>query len=149
MKLLALGWVAAGLVASVSTVSAATLRLDATSLSPDWASFEVVFSDTGDGLLQYEEITSHTGLLGSDGTLFDFLAGVPTIPDISTVGGPCNQEPDRWCFVSREMGLGVTITTDEFTYLISAVSVDEPGLLSLLAIGMGVLVRLRRRETPH
>lgn len=149
MKLLALGWIAAGLVASVSTVSAATLRLDVTSLSPDWASFEVVFNDTGDGLLQYEEITSHTGLLGSDGTLFDFLAGVPTIPDISTEGGPCNQGPDRWCFVSREIGLGVTITTDEFAYLISAVSVDEPGLLSLLAIGMGFFVRPRRRKRPH
>jgi hypothetical protein len=49
MKPLALVWIAAGLVASVSTVSAATLRLDVTSLTPDWADFEVVFDDAGDG----------------------------------------------------------------------------------------------------
>ena len=149
MKPLALVWIAAGLVASVSTVSAATLRLDVTSLRPeDWADFEVVFDDAGDGLLQYEEITSHTGLLGSDGTLFDFLAGVPTIPDISTVGGVCGLDPDTWCFVNRDIGLGVTVTTDSFTYSISPVAVDQPTMLSLFAIGLGVLLqRSRRRDT--
>jgi hypothetical protein len=67
---------------------------------------------------------------------------VPTIPDISTVGGVCGLDPDTWCFVNRDIGLGVTVTS------ISPVAVDEPTMLSLFAIGLGVLLQRLPRRAP-
>ena len=75
------------------------------------------------------------------------LLGVPTIEGISTLGGPCGPSPDRWCFVSFDIGIGVSVTTDTWTYLISPAAVDEPASLSLLVIALGVLAgRLRRTK---
>jgi hypothetical protein len=139
MRKFALTLLAAGLLSSWGTASAATLRLDA--VSPDTGDpvFDVLFNDSGDGLLQYEEIISTSGiLLGTD--LYSALLGVPTIDGVSTEGGPCGPFSDRWCFVSFDIGLAVTITTDSFTYLITSVTVDEPTILSLLALGLAALV---------
>lgn len=139
----ALALFAAVLLGSWSTASAIPLHLDAFN-SDGSTAFDVLFEDTGDGLLQYEEILSTSGLLlGTD--LFDHLLGVPTIEGISTVGGPCGPDPDRWCFVNFDIGLGVSVTTDTWTYSIGPVAVDEPASLSLLVIALAVLAaRLRR-----
>jgi len=140
----ALALFAAVLLGSWGTANAATLRLEALGAGSGDFAFDVLFEDTGDGLLQFEEILSTSGLLlGTD--LYDHLLGVPTIEGISTLGGPCGPDPDRWCFVSFDIGLGVSVTTDEFTYSIGPVAVDEPASLSLLVIALGVLtVRFRR-----
>jgi len=50
--------------------------------------------------------------------------------------------------VNRDIGLGVTVTTDSFTYSISPVAVDEPTMLSLFVIGLGVLLQRSRRRAP-
>ena len=82
----ALALCAAVLLGSWGTASAVPLQLDAFN-SDGSTAFDVLFEDTGDGLLQYEEILSTSGLLlGTD--LYDSLSGVPTIEGISTVGGP-------------------------------------------------------------
>ena len=144
MKSLALTWIAAGLL--VGSANAAMLRLDATSLDPGINDFDVLFDDTGDGLLQYEEIISSSGLLFADGGSFPRLFGVPDLEDVSTIGGPC-VDPGSWCFLNAEGDLSVSITTDTFTYLISPVSVDEPSMMSLLAVGAWLLLlRTRRRK---
>ena len=136
---------AVALLGSWGTASAVTLRLDALSPDTNDAVFNVVFEDTGDGLLQFEEILSTSGIqLGSD--LYSALLGVPTIEDVSTLGGPCGPFPDRWCFVSFDIGLAVTITTDSFTYSISPAAVDEPASLLLLVIALGFLVYRGRRD---
>jgi hypothetical protein len=141
----ALALFAVVLLGSWGTASAVTLRLDAVGAADPAFGFDVVFEDTGDGLLQFEEIVSSSGLLFADGGFFPNLLGVPTIAGISTVGGPCGPDPDRWCFVNFDIGLSVSITTDEFTYSISPVAVGEPASLSLLVIALGVLAgRLRR-----
>ena len=149
MRRLALTLLAASLLSFLGTANAITLRLDAISPDPDSQfGFDVIFDDTGDGLLQYEEIISTSGLLFDDGGLFPELLGVPTIAGVSTVGGPCGPDPDRWCFVDFDIGLSVSVTTDSFIYFINPVSVDEPTMLSLFAIGLGVLLlRSRRRDT--
>ena len=68
--------------------NAAMLRLDAVSVDPGVNDFDVVFDDTGDGLLQYEEVISSSGLLFTDGGFFPELFGVPDLEGISTSGGP-------------------------------------------------------------
>src|SRR5678816_387307 len=117
MRKFALTLLAAGLLSSWGTANAATLHLDAFN-SDGSTALDVLFDDTGDGLLQHEEIISTSGLLlGAD--LYSALLGVPTIDGVSTEGGPCGPYADRWCFVSFEIGLAVTVTTDTWTYLIT------------------------------
>ena len=140
----ALAVFAAVLVGTWGTASAVTLRIDAVSTDPNGIGFDVVFEDTGDGLLQYEEVLSSSGIVFPDGFAFPRLFGVPDLEGISTIGGPCG-EPDRWCFFNSEEGLSVSIDETDFTYSIGPVAVDEPASLSLLVIALGVLgIRLRR-----
>jgi hypothetical protein len=147
MRNLALTLIAAALLMSLGTASAATLRLDAVSPTDPIFGFDVLFEDTGDGLLQYEEILSSSGLLFPDGGFFPRLFGVPNLDGVSTIGGPC-VDADAWCFLNSEGDLSVSVTTDEFTYVISSVSVDEPAMVWLLTFGLAVLLlRSRRRDT--
>ena len=66
---------------------------------------------------------------------FPGLFGVPNLDGVSTIGGPCVYA-GAWCFLNSEGNGSVSVTTDEFTYLISSVSVDEPPILSLLILGL-------------
>ena len=101
MRKLALILVAAGLSMSLGTANATMLRLDATSLDPGIEDFDVLFDDTGDGLLQYEEIVSSSGLTFEDGNFWPRLFGVPNLEGVSTIGGPCAEEIS-WCFFNAE-----------------------------------------------
>ena len=149
MKKLALTLLAAGLVASFGTANAAMLRLDATSLDPGIDDFDVLFDDTGDGLLQYEEIVSSSGLTFEDGSFWPRLFGVPNLEGVSTIGGPCSDPSEDfwWCFLNAEGDFSVSVTADTWTYAISPVAADEPSPMPLLAIGLGLLLlRSRRRH---
>jgi len=96
---------AAGLLSFLGTANAIMLRLDAVSPNPGSNfGFDVIFDDSGDGLLQYEEIISSSGFLFDDGGFSPALLGVPTIAGVCTVGGPCGPDPDRWCFVNFDIG---------------------------------------------
>ena len=53
---------ALALLGTSINANAVSLRLDATALEADFSSFFVVFEDTGDGLLQADEITQFSGL---------------------------------------------------------------------------------------
>jgi hypothetical protein len=146
MRRLALTLLGASLLSFLGTANAITLRLDAVSpTDPDFG-FDVLFEDTGDGLLQYEEVVSSSGLLFPDGGFFPRLFGVPNLDGVSTIGGPC-VDAGAWCFLNSEGDLSVSVSTDEFTYSISPVAVDEPTMLSLFAIGLGVLLRRSRRRS--
>ena len=89
------------LTALMSSPSAAELlQLDArgTAFLSD---FSIVFDDSGDGLLQIEEIVSFTGVTGltpadpPNQVAYDGVAYVPEIPGIATAGGTIN--PDFPC----------------------------------------------------
>ncbi len=147
MRKLALTLIAAGLLTCLSTGNAATLRLDAVSLDPGVNDFDVLFDDTGDGLLQYEEIISSSGLTFEDGSFWPRLFGVPNLEGVSTIGGPCVEE-SAWCFLNAEGDFSVSVSDDTFTYAISPVAADEPLMVPLLVIGLGIaLLRSRRRDT--
>jgi hypothetical protein len=135
-----------GLFAASVNANAVPLRLDAASLETAFSSFSVIFDDTGDGLLQRDEITQFSGTIdSSDGSLYSLLVGVPTITDISTISGFCPLA-DRWCFVSPEIGLLVAVSIDSFAYAISPGPVPEPGTFALLGLGLLGIRPVRRRS---
>jgi hypothetical protein len=70
------------------------MQLDATATS-FFGDFSIIFEDTGDGLLQHEEITFFSGVTGTSPTtgeefVYSDIAYVPAIPGISTASGTIN-----------------------------------------------------------
>jgi PEP-CTERM motif len=146
MKTKVLALLAVGVLGTSVNANAIPLRLDATSLDAEHSDFFVIFDDTGDGLLQNDEVTDFSGVfLFPEGTLYNLLVGVPTIADISSVSGFCPLA-DRWCFVSPDIGLLVAVSTDVFAYAITPAPVAESGTLALFGLGLlGVGLTRRRR----
>ena len=140
------------------TVNAGLIRLDATKVStdpivPDF--FSIIFDDvSSDGLLQWSEIQSFTGVMFS-GTLYDVVDSVPTtiVSTLSTdpafvPSGFITATPTNWIF-SQSLGL---LSIDEasgprFSYELTVLNdvpvVGPAALIGLGLAGLGFTRRLR------
>ena len=106
--------------------------LEATSNEPTIGDFAVLFEDTGDGLLEWDEVVSFSGINIPGFSVFDdLLLAVPTIAGISSF----SSDPDApyvfvpndssWSFTeSADLGHFEFIFVGTFTYAVS--SVPEP-----------------------
>ena len=126
--------------------NAVSLRLDATALDADFSSFFVVFEDTGDGLLQADEVAQFSGVdEPASHTFYDVFVGVPTIADISSLSGFCPLQ-ENWCFASNTAGILVAADTAHWSYVITPSALAEPGSLALLGLGLFGFGLTQRRK---
>jgi hypothetical protein len=114
------------------------MTLEATSKFPAIVSdFSITFNDTGNGLLDFSEITSFSGV--TDLTISVLLPEVFQLPSISgfVVGNSpiTNCSTDLWCFgintPNASHGVG------QWSYSLSATPL--PAALPLFASGLGAL----------
>ena len=146
MKANFLRLLALALLGTSINANAVSLRLDATALDANFSSFFVVFEDTGDGLLQADEVTQFSGVdEPAFQTFYDVLVGVPTIADISSLSGFCPL-PENWCFASNTAGILVAADTGHWSYVITPAAVAEPGSLALLGLGLFGFGLTQRRK---
>lgn len=147
------------LLGSFSAPASATLyRLEAVSVSPStFSDFSVEFDDSGDGLLQFGEVTSFSGIT-IDGDLFDILTQVPDWPGVSTLSGSCqvSSPVNTWCFERVAFGDTVVRASDgltdggslwSFTRVPLSNEVPEPSTAALLALAMAGLAAAGRRKS--
>ncbi len=146
--------IAAFLLISPLVANADLIRVEATSLAPaSYSDFTVVFDDTGDGLLQWDEILSFSGVVWF-GVFMDYLSSTPDLAGISTFSTDptlspglmafCEAEPLGWC-IAQGSGVDVRAFTSNWSYVVT--SVPEPGTLALLGIGLAGMGLARRRKT--
>ncbi len=106
------------------------MQLDATGTS-FFNDFSIVFEDTGDGLLQHDEIVLFSGVTGTspatgEELVYSDIAYVPPIPGISTASGTVNPTspcPQCWELTPSNFG-GVSdgLPSNTWTYAVSALS---------------------------
>jgi hypothetical protein len=143
------------LIGLANQTNAGLITLAATPTEPELSGFFISFDDTGDGLLQFAEVTSFTGIQFV-GKSFPILDQVPTIAGISTISGPippigmCTATLlNAWCFAGPPAFPPTAFDPGGWTYALSSPTpVPTPGPLSLFAgglIGLGLLRRRKRR----
>ena len=154
MKTKFLGLLAAGLLAGPITASAVPTVLTATPVDSRFTGFTVTFDDTGNGLLDFSEVTAFSGVTfsnivssPSDG-LYSLLLGIPPITGVANCGSAsgCNNTRD-WRFGRA----GFTVNDIQppqglWTYSLSIAAVPEPGTLALLSLGLVGFGLSRRRK---
>lgn len=152
-------WAAAALIVlgSLSTSASASLyRLEAVSSAPSsFSDFSLEFDDTGDGLLQINEILSFSGIT-IEGDFFDDVTQVPDLGGVSSLSGTCpGRDPaNTWCFTRVFEGQIESRQTDgltdgsglwSFTRVPLVQDVPEPTSAALLLLGLAGLATTRRR----
>ena len=135
------------------------IRLEATSQVTSglfvYSDFDLVFDDTGDGILQLAEIISFSGVTRND-RLYDSIVQVGEVAGLFEF----SVDPDRvqiaamtsWGFaIGAAIGSGIgepAAPGEIWTYNLTrlTIPVSEPGTLALLTIGLFGIGLARRRQ---
>ncbi|MDJ0908599.1 MAG: PEP-CTERM sorting domain-containing protein [Woeseiaceae bacterium] len=131
-----------------------TATNDGIGLNGRFSSFTILFDDAnGDGLLQFDEIVSFSGLeeLIGLGRSWSELTGIPDIAGISTQSGHGDFLPGYWWWVPTIIGdHNRGWLAARWSYSSRPVgSVPEPGTLALFGLGLAAIGLLRRRRRPE
>lgn len=118
--------------------------------------FTIEFTDTGDGLLQFEEITAFSGFFW--GTLFyDRLMAVPDVANVSSFSYDRTEnfalDSSRWVFKNDQTGFFTYPPAGDsaFCYEDGCLTVPLPAGLPLFLsglVGLAALQPRRKRRDP-
>ena len=125
--------------------------IEITATNGRFSSFTILFDDAnGDGLLQFGEILSFSGLeeLIGFGRSWSDLTGVPNIAGISTQSGHTGGLRGFWWWVPTIIGdANRGWFAGRWTYTSRPVgSVPEPGTIALFGLGLVAIGLFRRRR---
>ncbi len=129
---------AAMLFCAAFSANAALMQLDATNVDGAFSDFSIVFDDSGDGLFEYSELVSFSGIeeLGFLFRDYTELAGVPEIAGVSIGSGYNTGSYDFWFVVSDTFPEPDGWLTMRWSYEISGAEVPEPSTLMLFMLGL-------------
>jgi len=120
-----------------------------TSVEPGrFSGFSLVFNDTGDGLFDYTELVTFSGiddLLGISG-VWDVLKGAPEIAGISVKSGlGASQAGNYWMVANTFESMDGSWIPERWNYTVS--NVPEPASIAMILFGFFGLALMRRKAS--